>query len=89
MAILPHDILFKGKHTIKKYGFHTGKIKCLIVASKLYYSKCYNVNIHYFNIRGHSKSTFVEEGRGGVIETRTKTNRGREGDPNMSARSLF
>ena len=33
-------------------------------------------------LRGHSKSTFVEEGRGGggIIEKRTKTNRGTRGD---------
>ena len=37
--------------------------------------------------KGHSKSTFVEEGKG-VIEKLTKTNRGR-GVPSMRVCSLF
>ena len=44
-----------------------------------------------YSARGHSKSTFVEEGRG-VIEKRTKTNRGRMGGggrgPSMCVRSF-
>ena len=43
---------------------------------------------HKVTHRGHSKSTFVEEGRG-VIEKRTKTNRGRGGCPSICVRSLF
>ena len=39
-------------------------------------------------VRGRSKSTFVERGRRGVIEKRTKTNR-RRGGPSVCVRSLF
>ena len=37
---------------------------------------------------GYSKSAFVEEGEGEVIEKQTKANRGR-GVPSMYVRSLF
>ena len=42
---------------------------------------------HKVTHRGHSKSTFVEEGRG-VIEKRTKTGE-RGGGPSICVRSLF
>ena len=38
-------------------------------------------------IRGHSKSTFVEEGRGRSLKSEQKRARG--GGPNMCVRSLF
>ena len=40
------------------------------------------------DIRGHLKSTFIEEGRGRVIEKQTKMNRGRRGS-SICVRSLF
>ena len=37
----------------------------------------------------HSKSMFVEEGRGAIIKKRTKMNRGEGGCPSMCVCSLF
>ena len=39
-------------------------------------------------VRGYTKSTFVQDGRGGVIEKRTKKKR-EEGCLSMCVRSLF
>ena len=41
-------------------------------------------------VRGHTKSTFVQDGRGGVIEKQTKKKRdGGGGCLSMCVRSLF
>ena len=47
------------------------------------------VRLWGFSQRGRWKNTFVEGKEGGIIEKRTKTNRGMGEGPNICVRSLF
>ena len=44
-------VLFKENHVINKQRLYARKIKGVIMTSNLYYSKFFNVDIHYFDVK--------------------------------------